>query len=57
MLDLQDAIVLVEKRLVACFNYSQEVEVENHNMQADDLRHLRLRLDVLEARVHELELR
>lgn len=38
----------LDDRIVACFNYSQEIETENHNRQARTI-------DLLEQRISSLE--
>lgn len=53
--DLADAINKVGKRLVACVNYMQDEEIENHNDQQKLLRDLAQQLQDLEFRVSELE--
>lgn len=55
--DLADHINAVSERLVACVNFINDREVENHNNQQKLLRELAQQIASLEARVSELERR
>ncbi|MER8423386.1 hypothetical protein [Mesorhizobium sp. M1403] len=55
--DLADHINGVSERLVACVNYINDKEVENHNSQQELLRELAQQIAALEIRVSELEQR
>ncbi|MBB3313107.1 hypothetical protein FHT78_004895 [Rhizobium sp. BK196] len=46
----------LQKRLVACFNYGNEIEVENHNSQAQQIQMLAKKIDELESRLVTQEL-
>ncbi|WP_156390476.1 hypothetical protein [Rhizobium sp. Root1203] len=45
------ALSSLQKRLVACFNYGNEVEVENHNAQAREIGLLHAKIDRLEQQL------
>ena len=53
--DLSDRLRQLDDRIVACFNYSQEVEVKNHNRQEDTIENLERRVSQLESLVTDLE--
>ncbi len=55
--DLADHINAVSTRLVACVNYINDQEIENHNAQQVLLRELAQQIASLEARVSDLERR
>lgn len=55
--DLADHVNAVSERLVACVNFINDREVENHNAQQDLLRELAGQIASLEARVSDLERR
>lgn len=55
--DLADHINAVSTRLVACVNYINDQEIENHNAQQVLLRELAQQIATLEERVSDLERR
>lgn len=52
---LEGVLDELSKRVVACFNYSESLNVERHNDQAADLRRLQDEIDRLSTRVQTLE--
>lgn len=53
--DVNGALNALDKRVVACFNYSQDIEVENHNIQARSITLLVEQINRLEQRIQALE--
>lgn len=49
------AIDSIDKRVVACFNYSNSIEIENHNDQSRYIQILESRIMMLETRLIKLE--
>lgn len=47
----------LDSRIVACFNYTQEVEINNHNSQERLITYLEQRVSRLESIVESLELK
>ena len=52
---LEGVLDELDKRVVACFNYSQDIEIENHNEQVDSINRLVGRIADLELAVSSLE--
>ena len=53
--DVNGALNSLDKRIVACFNYSQDIEIENHNIQARSITLLVEQINRLEQRIQALE--
>jgi hypothetical protein len=49
------ALNSLQQRLVACFNYGNSIEVENHNSQAQQIQLLANKVDELERRLANQE--
>jgi hypothetical protein len=52
---IPDYVRKVEIRLLACFNYASEREIDHHNLQAAALRELEDQIERLERRIDGLE--
>lgn len=53
--DMSDAINNVDSRLVACVNYLQTKQIDNHNELAQAIRTLEVNLSTLEVKISTLE--
>jgi hypothetical protein len=53
--DVSSVINRLDSRLVACVNYLQTKQIDNHNRLAEAISTLELRLSTLEGKVSSLE--